>query len=258
MTPSDDVEAADWIRERLHPFAQDVGSVVPAGFAAYARIFHPATRSRDWNEEEVRWSDVATWAGRTVHPEMQFHSITSPASQAPADESMPWSTEPRLGVLSRRQLRPLVSVLTGFTSTADDCWFCLWDGYGYVNGAVSMNVFKQGSRPAGAQRPRRWNLRMPSPKAIGNLPDRKRVRLPNRDYLLFRGPIAKAAGWEDGPNLWWPQDHAWCVASEIDLPYTYVGGSPELVSAICAQSAIEALPARVTDGITYDSDKVNT
>jgi hypothetical protein len=258
MSPSDEVEAADWIRERLHPFAQDVGAVVPGGFAAYARIFHPANRSRDWKEEEVRWSEVAAWAGRKVHPEMQFHRITSHALQRLQDDATPWSSEPRLGVLSKSQIRALIAPLAVFTTTPEACWFCLWDGYGYVNGAVtSLAVFKQGSPKAGARRPRRWNLRMPAPKAIGNNPDRKRVRLPNRDYLLFRGSVAEAEGWMDGPNLWWPDDHAWCVASEIDLPYSYVGGSQELIDSILGNPAIEALPATASDGITYDSDKIN-
>jgi hypothetical protein len=54
-----------------------------------------------------------------------------------------------------------------------------------------------------------------------------RVQLPGRDDLLFAGPLAAApeVGWAhplggffpQSPNLFWPQDHAWCVASEIDL-----------------------------------------
>jgi hypothetical protein len=258
-TPSDDVEAADWIRERLFPFnVYRVGSVVPSGFAAYARIFHPAWTSRDWNPEEVSWTEVAAWAGRKVHPEMQFHSIATPAEPNRSDDQMPWTGEPRLGVLSKPQARALIDLLPSFTSTPDDCWFCLWDGYGYVSGAVvSLSAFKQGPPPDRPRRPPRWHLRMPFPKAPGVLPDRKRVRLPGRHYLLFRGPIAKAEGWEDGPNLWWPDDHAWCVASEIDHPYSYVGGSQELIDAIDNDPAIEALPATDTDGITYSSDKVN-
>jgi hypothetical protein len=53
-------------------------------------------------------------------------------------------------------------------------------------------------------------------------------------------------------------DRAWCVASEIDLPYSYVGGPQALIDAILADPAIEALPATLSDGITYDSDKINT
>lgn len=48
------------------------------------------------------------------------------------------------------------------------------------------------------------------------------------------------------------------MASEIDFPYTYVGGSQELIAAIIDDPAIEALPATDTDGIRYDSDKINS
>ena len=258
LPPSEEVQAADWIRERLHPFAQDVGSVIPPGFDAYARIFHPASASRDWNPVDVRWSTVASWSGRTVHPEMQFHAIASPVERGEPVGRLPLSGEPGLGVLSKAQMRALTGLLPKFTSIAQT-WFCLWDGYGYVTGAVTaLYAFSQGPPTAGAPRARRWNLRMPVPKGRGNLPDRKRVRLPHRDYLLFRGPVSRAQGWEDGPNLWWPDDHAWCVASEIDLPYTYVGGPEALIDAILAHPAIEALPATIGDGITYDSDRINT
>jgi hypothetical protein len=82
--------------------------------------------------------------------------------------------------------------------------------------------------------------------------------MPYRDYLLYPAPVTEALGWEDGPNLWWPEDHAWCVASEIDHPYTYVGGSNELIHAILQDPAIEALPARDTDRVAYDSDTINS
>jgi hypothetical protein len=258
LPPSDEVEVADWIRERLHPFAAyDVGAVVPSGFAAYARVFHPASTSRDWNEEEVRWSAVAAWAGRTVHPEMQFHAIATPVGPDSAAEPRPWSGEPRLGVLSKQQSQALVGLLSRFTSTPAACWFCIWEGYGYFTpGAIRPLV--SASPPTGGRRPPRWNLNLAFPKPRANLPERKRVRLPQRDYLLFRGPVAKGEGWVDGPNLWWPHDQAWCVASEIDHPYSYVGGPQELIDAIVEHPAIESLPARLTDGILYSSDTVNS
>ncbi len=260
LTPSGEVQAADWIRERLHPFAAyDVGSVVPTGFAAYARIFHPASASRDWNPEDVRWSEVAAWSGRIVHPDMQFQSIVVPATPDHASGLQPWSGEPRLGVLSKPQARALIDLLTRFTSTPDACWFCLWDGYGYLTGAVNtFTMWKQGAPPPGRRRPPRWHLRLPLPRPIGHLPDRKRVGLPNRDYLLFRGPLAKAEGWEDGPNLWWPDDRTWCVASEIDHPYTHVGGPSELIDEIVRHPDLEALPVTADQDITAASDKINS
>ena len=69
VTPSDAVEAADWIPGRLNGFAKNVGSIVPKGFDAYARIFHPGTErpsERDAPTVEVRWAEVAARSGKIV------------------------------------------------------------------------------------------------------------------------------------------------------------------------------------------------
>jgi hypothetical protein len=266
VAPSDEVEAADWIHGRLHPFAQDVGSVVPLGFDAYARIFHPAGSAGRLGASgtivpgvAVRWSDVAARSGRTVHPEMQFHAIA-----APQRDSEPQIYEPRLGVLSERQAGALVGLLSKHTATPQACWLCLWEGYGYLNpGAMApLTAWPTSGSPKRPPKPPGFGLgrlRFGIPKTTTRgFPDRKRVKLPAREYLLFRGSVADAQGWEDGPNLWWPDDHAWCVASEIDFPYTYVGGSQELIDAIVQDPAIESLPAKDTDGIRYSSDTVNS
>jgi hypothetical protein len=251
LTASDEVEAADWIRDRLHPFAQDVGSIVPDGFDAYARIFHPAWKSVDGQMIEVPWSEVAAWSGRTVHAEMQFNPIATPTTAHPTDPE-PWKQDPRPGVLSHGQVNALVGLLARNTSTPDACFFCLWDGYGYLFGSVAVMTFwmegepKPNAPPRAVTRPRRPKLRQ------------SRVRLPSRDYLLFTGSVQQGEGWEDGPNLWWPSDRSWCVASEIDFPYTYVGGSRSLIEEVVAHPLLEALTATASDGITADSDKINS
>ena len=107
--------------------------------------------------------------------------------------------------------------------------------------------------PVGTPKPPPERLRPPQPKL-----SKSRVHLPQRDYVLFAGSVTAADGWEDGPNLWWPDDHAWCVASEIDFPYTYVAGSEALIEEILANPLIEALPATLHDAITADGDKVNS
>jgi hypothetical protein len=253
--PSEAVENADWIGARLHPFkAYDVGAVVPTGFAAYARILHPAF-TRD---QQVRWAKVAAWSGRVIHPEVQFHSLVpSPPGHRPGTE--PFVCPPRNGVLPESQVRALAGVLSRHTTTRDKCWFCLWDGYGDLNAGTSVRAYYMGSW---AGRWARWrdshiHFSIRKPKALPI--SAKRISPnPQRSYFLFSGPITRAAGWRDGPNLWWPDDLAWCVASEIDLPYTYVGGSKELIEAILHEPAIEALQSGIGDGIAYDSDRLNS
>jgi hypothetical protein len=254
VTPSDAVEAADWIPGRLNPFAKNVGSIVPKGFDAYARIFHPGTERASAMETpilEVRWAEVAARSGKIAHPEMQFHAIAPPPINRWYGLE-PAVFEPRLGILSRGQAAALVELLRQHTATPNACWLCLWEGYGYSTAVMLTFSTEQGSPPAPPQRP-------PGAALFGGLLEhRKRVQLPGRGYLLFKGSVSQAQGWADGPNLWWPEDRAWCVASEIDFPYTYVGGSKGLIDDILRHPDLEALPATVEDGVNANSDKINS
>ncbi|MCH7669707.1 MAG: hypothetical protein IIC71_11005 [Acidobacteria bacterium] len=58
-------------------------------------------------------------------------------------------------------------------------------------------------------------------------------------------------------NLWWPEDRAWSVATEIDFSWTYIGGSVSLIQAVLGAPGLESLPAKISDGITIDSDHIN-
>ena len=78
----EDIAPARWIEESLWPWGNTstghefrVGSLFPEGFASYARVFHPASIKPE--HKGVRWSTVASWTGRTVHPLMQFHRIAN-------------------------------------------------------------------------------------------------------------------------------------------------------------------------------------
>ena len=78
-----------------------------------------------------------------------------------------------------------------------------------------------------------------------------RVHLPGRDYILFEGPLKAATEGgsnlsEDSfvpqsPNLSWPADHAWRIASDIDLFCTLVAGSEALAEALAADAGLECL-----------------
>src|SRR5262249_24961457 len=83
-----------------------------------------------------------------------------------------------------------------------------------------------------------------------------RAHLPDRDYLLYTGPAEAAVTTEplsdeaQSANLWWPADRAWCVASEIDLAWTYVAGAAGLIQRGLAEEGVEALPAGPDDPAT--------
>ena len=234
------MSAGAWLTERIIGFAKDVGSVVPHGFQAYARVFHPL--------DDGRWADRAARNGRIAHPEMQLHLISSPPGAAPG------GYEPLDGVsvgsLPEEELRALVEVLARHTGTPEQVTFAVWEGGGLEGG--SAYLVRDGE-----------TVPVPSPPlAPPEVLDGPRLELPNRSYVLLEGSVADAGAVAtflrgQSPNLWWPQDRAWCVATEIDLAWTYVAGSAALVADVVAAPALEALPARVTDAITFDGDLLN-
>jgi hypothetical protein len=255
-----DVHVADWLVQRLHGFAVNVGSIIPDGIAAYARIFHPAeavaVRAADGGfepSEEVRWAQIAAWSGRTVHPEMQFEAISVPTPGRDPGPA-PWDgDEPECGMLPYEKTKALADVLARHTRRPDRCWFAVWKGWAEVAGTVMWLTAEGSGEPLPPVLP---------PEAH----EAPKLRIPGRDMLLFHGPVAAVGNFVFGsdpevdfrsPNLWWPDDRAWCVASEIDFSWTYVGGSTALIDELLGDDRFEALPARITDGISVDSDRLN-
>jgi hypothetical protein len=215
-----DVSPAAWIGPRLHPFGQDAGSVIPDGFEAYARLFHPVEV-----DGRQRWSDIARRNGRIVHPEMQFHLISTPRGQMPT--ALYGRLEPRHGNLLLEQRRVLVEHLRDRTTTPDRCWFGLWEGFGGLDdGGI-----------------------------------RERVALPQRNYLLYGGTIDRALEspkpFDQSPNLWWPEDRAWFVASEIDFAWTHIAGAHSLIATLLSDGRLEALPVASSAKVDSNADRLN-
>jgi len=64
--------------------------------------------------------------------------------------------------------------------------------------------------------------------------------------------------WNDqSPNLWWPDDHAWIVVTEIDYAWSYVGGSQDLIDSVVSDELLEAMPVRLDDSPFWTGDTVN-
>lgn len=224
---SADVEQAAWLADRLAlPAGSTVTSVVPGGFEAYARLLHPAY---DLAGGELRWSEVAAGGGMDLKPNAEFHSVALPPE--PPEGRLPECRAPAKGNLSADDLAVLDRFLRGHTSTPDDCWFCVWEGYA-------------------------WQGRDTDPIPHEAL-DGPRVTVQRRDYVLYRGAVDHAeavAG--QSPNLWWPADRSWCVASDIALPWTYVGGTREMIDQLLALEGLEALPAGADDPLRRVEDWV--
>jgi hypothetical protein len=106
------VRAGDWFVRALAPFGTGLRSIVPEGFAAYARILHPAWHGR----VKVRWCELA--AG-PVDRGTRFEALPAEGVHAPFT-----------GTLDCGELGALLDLLA--PDTATECWFGVWAGFGWV------------------------------------------------------------------------------------------------------------------------------
>ena len=229
----DDVSSADWIVASVRTFEYDVGSLLPATFAAYARVLHPASRTTETGGTvDVAWSDVAAANGRIAHAAMEWVAITGDWKfEHRATQPGVWDAPPSTGSLPQHTAASLASVLARFTSTPSECWFGVWDGYG------------------------------DAPLQTETVP---LIPMPQRNMALLRGSLRAAGttfwgiGWPESPSLWWPDDRSWCVATDIDLMGTYVGGSEQCIEALLGDQRLEAYPVTLDQTIHWRSDTINT
>lgn len=193
---------------------------------------------------------MAAANGRLMHPSAEWDHISRPpGSVIPGHPTGRSSGEPDWGNLAPVALEVLCNVLAERTNTPDRCWFAVWEGWGWWSPGSTTSVYVSQAAPTGTplppidQAPEEWQL---DPRA-------PRFSMPvGRNYLLYQGAVRDAlrighwitADWFDpqSPSLFWPDDHAWCVATEIDFDTTLVGGTQQLIDAIVNAAGIEALP----------------
>ncbi len=228
-----DVSRGIWISSaRRSGTPGTVASLLPATFEARARVFHPAIRYAGDDDVEVSWAEVAAHNRTLAHPLMQWHTLTGSWDAQPSERQGPvWDDGPAEGHLPVPVAARLAAVLARHTTTPQDCLFGRWDGFGYD---------------------------LPDP----DVPPRLLLR-GHHDVVLVRGSVADAVcnlapePHEQSANLWWPADRAWCVATDIDLTSTYVGGSAACIAELLRTPGVEASPARPQDSTAFAADTLN-
>jgi hypothetical protein len=267
FTLVDGVSAGAWIKPRLGGEFGAVTLEVPQGFEAYARVFHPAS---DAEFNPVRWEDVATACGTTVHREMQWHAIVGlPAPENYRNSKWP-GQEPAIGSMDIDDLDALCEILAVHTSDPKHVFFglCTIELWEESFTQEELNKNRLLRLPWG-----RDHIVLAGPlSAVAHLvndgaanPGPSRVtlklaaRAPSKRDEVSESASDSMEGWEgrDAPNLIWPSDHSWLVASEVDFDSTLVGGSAKLIAAIVESDRLEAWQVEPTDSLAADADKVN-
>ena len=259
-----DESAASWLAARLSGEAGTVTGSVPDGFAAYARILHPS----EHDQRRCSWSEVAQATGRRVHALTQWHALVGSSDSLNATGSLWPGGNPRRGCLEPDLLAALCGLLAGHTSQPERCFFCLWEGWD------SAGTYVIGVAPGSGVDEDDVLAQLASRGLTKEELAAARVELPGRTYLLFEGSLTALARSlserldagafplseflaDQSPNLFWPADRAWCVASEIDFDSTLVAGSSELIDAVLRAPTLEAWPVESGDWLTEDADQIN-
>lgn len=260
--PCHDLAPADWLRPRLQPWGSGMGtpvtSIVPVGYDAYARVFHPVGAPAP--AEFVTWQEVADWSGGTFHALAQFERMSIPVRPNPG--SPPFDSAPRLGTLISPICDVLVRELTRLTTTPSTCYFAIWDGRGILTGGWSRLT------TTGRHDPDALDTQLAAwQREVARLP---RLEHPDRSYLLGRGPIGvigdlynQPLGHDPWPTLgltpqiWWPEDHAWVVATEIDFDSTIIATTNAGAEALLNCEGLEALLVPSDGRLDISGDEIN-
>ena len=281
-----------WLKPLMDTVWRDMHVVVPRGFPAYARIFHPMTRDRptdtgSWHghprggvfpldEQQVRWSDVATAFGTKMYPLAQFHRILGqrPDQQEIFDNEGWRYSEPLTGNLAPNILAALAARLCEHTSTPNKGVTAIWEGWGGLTSSLgyAQLTFTDTKIPADIPPD---SSSLPTGPGSGLLPaeaiNGETLSLPGRAYYLFNAApqFYRDRGWVNhvpwhhsphfpqSPNILWPEDRSWVMVTEIDFDSTVVAGSQELIAALVQDPAIEARPLNEGADLTRDADIIN-
>lgn len=226
LTRAVSTASADWLKLRTDNVTGLVASHIPRNFAAYARILHPAILESESIEIQVPWREIASARGIRPHHRMQWPEVSGDNEWGTGASDRPdiWTQAPATGTLTPQIAEHLGTVLQRSTDTPGNGSFAVWGGFGYIDAGVRFAPI---------------------------------FTLAERDLHLFQGPLegisitfASQPEIYQSANLWWPEDQAWCVATDIDLMSTYIGGGSDTIASILGDPELEALQVFPSDRVT--------
>ncbi|MEV4640108.1 hypothetical protein AB0J80_22435 [Actinoplanes sp. NPDC049548] len=178
----------------------------------------------------------ADWLVRSGTPPMQLITFGPAVFEAYArlrfipDPSAPGQSENEVELPGDHpsdiaQVRRALHLRAPFTSAADECYFCLWEGYS--------------------------DAPLPPDARHGPL-----VEIPHRRFALFRGSLHDIDAWEAElggglpiapPAYAWPADHRWCLTADVDPHWAGIGAQRAAIDALAGDRSLDVVPARPTE-----------
>ena len=212
-----DASPAAWWLDQLEPSKGrhpiPVSALVPSTLPVVCQVLHP------WklpDGQHATWQQMAALHGFADVGDLYENRPVATELDEARELAGTFGSSPKEGGLDEGTVSALVDVLGQATTTPDEVFIAIWEGWG------------DGSRERFA--------------------DTARIETPNRGHFLLRGPLhgvltaVDKSGSRLAAGLWWPSDRAWFVATEIDFEWTFIAGGQELVERHCADDRLEATP----------------
>ncbi|XBH21353.1 hypothetical protein V5R04_14245 [Jonesiaceae bacterium BS-20] len=330
-----DVDRGEWLRSIESEAMDIILSIVPRGYPAYARVFHPVTRDRPvpgktWQDldratsligvqqslvhEPTSWAQSAQSFVTVMHPAAQYHKLVQRTPRdldgLRAPDGWRYSI-PEEGNLWLDPLTALSAVLARHTATPNSGIAAIWEGHGGLVSSAGVfhlasaageelssqpldlaeavmpdlpDLFTYAPLPEDQGERSRMNCLLgidptePVPgtgvlsREIATGPKFGLHEDSGRSYFLFevgatdladptwpsRAPWVDAEQiWVQSPNILWPDDRAWVLATEIDFDSTLIADSNELINELLQTPGLEARAISPNVNLTWAGDTLN-
>lgn len=227
VTRVDVDDESSWLLERRVPLragrVHRVDELLPAGYDAYLRLFHPfvawhadpggSTRA----DERRTWASLASEAGVQFHGELMWRSLEGvlPITNDARPYAVWWEGEIEAG--ARSHLFALLSHAT-----------------------PGLSFFFFGLAAV----------------ILGGKPMLYSARTSAIEDVCARAE-REAGKHVAGPELAWPETRSWVVATDYDLLSTYIAAHHDLAAQLTSDNELETLPVTLETRIDNGADLVN-
>ncbi|WP_344335822.1 hypothetical protein [Brevibacterium salitolerans] len=212
-----------------------------------------------------------------MHPLVQWRQLSNEEDQGALSFPDGWSVErPPDYFLGAAFLSRLVAHIHRSSRSAEDVVAAVWNGFGALNHRESLSADSAGWNELGV------DVRcLSADDGVVHLVSRQVAEavtsgpffeLPGREYLLFCSSLAELSdprwvysagiGWGPGfpgvfPQLFWPATHEWVIGGDVDLDFTIVGGSSQLIHSIRSDARFESYIVEARDDLSRWGDVVS-
>ena len=202
-------------------------------------------------QSDVPWLRLVTFGPAGFEAAARLRFLPDPAFQGQSENDV----QPDDDRSDVERIQLLLELLGAKSRTPNDCYFCLWDGYGELYAPSPISAARRhADRASNLEEPSARPGLAPVSFAAPPVLAAPKLVLPYRAYYLFRGALAESGEWGSRvqgrsgavfvppPAFVWPADHAWCIANDVDPHWAGISASQAIIDELVAAPSLDVVP----------------